>query len=94
MAGYVIGHVTVKDPQKWAQYRVQVPGTLARWGGEVVLRGRKVAVFSGEHAHTDTVVIRFPDADSARRWYESEAYQALLALRNEAADLVLVSFES
>jgi uncharacterized protein (DUF1330 family) len=53
-----------------------------------------VKVLSGEHSHTDTVVIRFPDAGSAAGWYASADYQALIPLREQAADIVLVSYES
>ena len=94
MSACVIGHITVKDPGKWDEYRSKVPPTLAPWGGEVIFRGRKVEVFGGEHPHTDTVVIRFPDAASAAGWHASAAYQALIPLRNQAADIVLVCFES
>jgi uncharacterized protein (DUF1330 family) len=94
MPAYVIGHITVKDPEKWAEYRSRVPATLAPWGGEVVLRGRRVAVLSGEHPHTDTVVIQFPDAGAIDAWYRSPAYQALIPLRSQAAEMVLISYES
>lgn len=94
MPAYVIGHITVKDADKWAQYRSRVPATLAPWGAELVLRGTRVAILSGQHNHTDTVVIRFPDAASVLRWYESAAYQALIPLRTEAADMALISYES
>ena len=94
MSGCVIGHITVRDPEKWSEYRTKVPPTLVRWGGEVICRGRMVKVLSGEHSHTDTVVIRFPDAGSAAGWYASEDYQALIPLREQAADIVLVSYES
>ena len=94
MSACVIGHITVKDPGKWDEYRSKVPPTLAPWGGEVIFRGRKVEVFAGEHPHTDTVVIRFPDAGSAAGWHGSAAYQALIPLREQAADIVLVCFES
>ena len=94
MSAYVIGHITVKDPQKWQRYRERVPATLAAWGAEVVLRGRRVAVLSGEHAHTDTVVIRFADANSVSGWYASPDYQALIPLREEAAEMVLICYES
>ncbi len=94
MAAYLIGHVTVKDPEKWAEYRRRVPATLSSWGAELVFRGTRLAVLSGEHRHTDTVVIRFPDADSLARWHGSPAYQALLPLRAQAAELDLVSFEA
>lgn len=29
---YLIGHLTVKDADKWAEYRSRVPATLAPWG--------------------------------------------------------------
>jgi uncharacterized protein (DUF1330 family) len=94
MSACVIGHITVKDPGKWDEYRSKVPPTLVQWGGEVIFRGRKVEVFSGEHPHTDTVMIRFPDAASAAGWYRSAAYQALIPIREQAAGMVLVCFES
>ena len=49
---------------------------------------------SGEHPHTDTVVIRFPDAASAAGWHGSAAYQALIPVREQAVDIVVVCFES
>ena len=92
MSACVIGHITVKDEDKWAQYRAQVPATLAPWGAELLFRGQRAAVLSGDHAHTDTVVIRFPDTAAVDGWYQSAAYQALIPLRQQAADLDLVVF--
>jgi uncharacterized protein (DUF1330 family) len=94
MTAYVIGHITVRDPEKWAEYRGKVPATLAQWGGELVLRGRRVAVLSGEHGYADTVVLRFPDVASVAGWHGSPDYQALIPLREQAADMVLISYES
>lgn len=94
MTAYLIGHVTVKDPAKWQRYRESVPATLAAWGGEVVLRGRRVAVLAGAHAQTDAVVLRFADAATASSWYNSPEYQALAPLREEAAEMVLICYES
>lgn len=94
MAAYVIGHISIKDPEKWATYRSQVPATLAPWHAEIVFRGTRVDVFSGEHPHTDTVVLRFADSDSARAWFASPAYQALIPLREQAADVVLIGYEA
>jgi uncharacterized protein (DUF1330 family) len=65
-AAYVIGHITVKDAAKWDAYRAQVPATLAPWGAELVLRGKRAATFAGPHAHDDVVVIRFPDLASGQ----------------------------
>jgi uncharacterized protein (DUF1330 family) len=89
---YVIGHITVKNADKWASYRSQVPATLAPWQAELVFRGEKLAVLGGEHRHSDTVVIHFPNAESANGWFNSAAYQALIPLRMEAAEVDLISF--
>lgn len=91
---FAIGHITVRQPQQWANYCSQVPATLLPWGGTVMVRGRRLAVFDGQHPHTDTVVLRFPDAAAALGWHASPAYQALIPLRDAAADVVLVAFEN
>jgi uncharacterized protein (DUF1330 family) len=93
MSAYVIGHLTVKDNDKWAEYRRQVPGTLEPWGGKVIFRGQRSGVLTGEHSHTNAAVIEFPDQEALRGWYGSEPYQALITLRNEAAEMVLVSYD-
>jgi uncharacterized protein (DUF1330 family) len=93
-SAWVIGHIKVKDNDKWGEYRSKVPETLVQWEGKVLFRGHRVDVLSGEHSYLDCVVIRFPDAKSAAGWYNSAAYQALIPIREQAADLVLVSYES
>jgi uncharacterized protein (DUF1330 family) len=90
---YVIGHITVKDQEKWAEYRNKVPATLEPWGAELILRGKLSSILSGNHAHTDTVVIRFPSIGSLNSWHSSPEYQSLIPLRQEAADMELLSYE-
>ena len=90
---YLVGHITVKNTEKWSEYRSKVPATLSPWGGELVFRGKKSSVLSGEHTHDDTVVIRFPDMDALNNWFHSDAYQALIPVRTQAADMVLVAYE-
>ena len=90
---YAIGHITVKDQTKWRDYCARVPATLAPWKGEVLLRGRRLDVFNGRHEHLDTVVLRFPDTAAVTGWHASAAYQALIPLRDAAADVVLVAYE-
>lgn len=92
-AFYVIGHITVKDADKWAEYRAGVPATLSEWGAELVLRGERTDVLVGEHDHTDTVVVRFPSASAISDWYRSPAYQALIPVREQAADMVLIVYK-
>jgi len=93
-AAYVVAHIAVRDEAKWAEYRGKVGATVAAWGGELMMRGTRKAVLYGEHPYTDVVLLRFPDAQAASDWHDSPDYQALVGLRTEAADAVLVSYES
>lgn len=93
-AAYLVGHIAIKDAEKWDRYRSQVPATLEPWGAEVSFRGKCVAVFSGEHAYTDIVVIRFPNKEAIDSWHYSPAYQALIPLRQAAAEVQLLSYET
>ncbi len=91
---YVVGHITVKNPEKWSEYRAKVPATLAPWHAELVFRGQQRQALAGELPYSDIVVIRFPDQNALQAWYASAAYQALIPLREEAADLILLGYES
>ena len=91
---YAVGHITVKDQEKWAAYRSQVPLTLAPWNAELVFRGELAEVLAGSHSHRNTVVIRFPSLEALQGWYRSDAYQALIPLREQAADVVLLAYAS
>ncbi|MFH1977555.1 MAG: DUF1330 domain-containing protein [Pseudomonadota bacterium] len=90
---YVVGHITVKNQEKWTEYRNKVPSTLEPWGAELILRGKLSSVLAGSHVHTDTVVIRFPNLKALNSWYTSQEYQSLIPLRQEAAEMELLSFE-
>jgi uncharacterized protein (DUF1330 family) len=92
LSAYVIGHISIRDEARWAEYRSKVPATLELWGAELLLRAQTAAVLAGRHTHTDVVVIRFPDLASASGWFNSAAYQALIPLRNAAADVDLISY--
>lgn len=90
---YVVGQVTVKDQAKWAEYRGKVPETFGAWGGEPMFRGKQFAALAGDCPHADVVVLRFPNAEALKGWFDSSAYQALIPLRDAAADVVLTAYE-
>lgn len=90
---YLVGNISVKRPEKWAEYTRRVPDTLAPWGAELLFRGKQVAAFSGENPHADIVVIRFRDVAAVNGWFSSREYQSLIPLREQAADVVLLCYE-
>ncbi len=89
-----MGQIKILDPLKWQQYRDQVPGTLVAWNAELVFRGVKASDLALQNPYTDIVVIRFPDLDAAHGWFQSDAYQALIPLREAAAQVLLTSYEA
>ena len=103
MSAYVVGQISIVDPLKWQEYRDQVPGTLAAWNAELVFRARmsrcvfrgvKAADLALQNAFSDIVVIRFPTLDAAHGWFQSNAYQALIPLREAAAQVLLTTYEA
>ena len=94
MSAYVVGQINIIDSLKWQQCRDQVPGTLVAWNAELVFRGVKASNLALQNPYTDIVVIRFPTLGAAHGWFQSEAYQALIPLREAAAQVLLTSYEA
>ena len=94
MPAYLIGHITVNNPDKWKTYVAGVQNSLMPFEAEVVFRGERAAVLAGAHPHQHTVVIKFPDQPTLQQWYHSDAYQALIPVRDEAADVVIISYDA
>jgi len=94
MSAYLIGHITVKDPDKWKIYIEGVQKSLMPFEAVVIFRGKRAAVLAGEHAHENTVVIKFPDQPTLQNWYQSDSYQALIPNRDQAADVVIISYDA
>ena len=94
MAAYLIGHITVKNPDKWKVYVEGVRKSLIAFKAEVVFRGKRATVLAGQHPHENTVVIKFPDQATLQQWYHSNDYQGLIPNRDEAADVVIISYDA
>ena len=93
MAAYLVGHITVRDPDLWQVYISGVQKSLTPFEANVVFRGQRAAVLAGEHSYGQCVVIEFSDQDSIQKWYNSDAYQALIPTREKAADVVIISYD-
>jgi uncharacterized protein (DUF1330 family) len=94
MSAYLIGHITVKNTDKWKTYVEGVQKSLIPFESELVFRGKLATVLAGEHSHENTVVIKFRDQPTLQQWYDSKEYQGLIPIRDEAADVVILSFDA
>ena len=62
-------------------------------GGGILVRGRAESALAGNLDHEGVAVVRFPDMASLKRWFHSDAYQNIIALRDEASDMTIVTYE-
>jgi uncharacterized protein (DUF1330 family) len=92
MAAYLVGRMTVKDPESWKAYVAGVARSLAPFDAQVLFRGEGGSPLAGELPHDRAVVIRFTDEEAVLAWFHSAEYQALVPLRNQAADVELARY--
>ena len=89
---YLVGQITVTNPEAYAVYASQVPQTIAAFGGKYLVRGGHATQLEGQALGERNVVIEFPNREIAEAWYNSDAYQAIIAHRtnNSTGALALV----
>jgi uncharacterized protein (DUF1330 family) len=89
---YLVGQITITNPEAYAVYSAQVPQTIAAFGGKYIVRGGHATQLEGQAQGERNVVIEFPSREIAEAWYNSEAYQAIIAHRtnNSTGALALV----
>jgi uncharacterized protein (DUF1330 family) len=87
---FIIATVRITDPDRFAAYAKATTGLREAFGGETLVRGPVTEVLEGEGVLGDRmVVLRFPNADAARAYIGSQAYQAVKHLRRDAAEVVM-----
>jgi uncharacterized protein (DUF1330 family) len=84
MPAYVVNEITITDTARYKEYAERMPETLTRFCGMFLARGRPESM-AGELPSQRVVILEFPDVERARQWRDSDAYQSLLLIRNEAS---------
>ena len=82
--GYVIEEIDVHDLDTFKTYVAQVPATLAPFKGRYLVRAGKTESLQGQPPK-GIVLIAFDSMATARQWYESPSYQAILPIRQRSA---------
>lgn len=91
MTAYLIGRITVTDPQAYQEYARQTVALAERYGGRFLVKGGSPTVLEGD-APDRHVIIEFPDRQTALDWYNSAKYREILPLAQGASrrDIVIV----
>lgn len=93
MTAYVLADIDVTDPARYEDYKALAGPSVEQYGGRYAVRGGTVQVLEGDWPTGRFVVLEFPDADMARRWYSSAEYSGARAVRQEAATARLLLVE-
>lgn len=85
MAAYIIANVSVSDPTAFEAYRKLAQEAIAHHGGRYLVRGGATTVLEGEPKPARVVMLEFPTADAAKRFYDSPEYTLARRAREGAA---------
>ena len=90
--GYIIGHITVRDPEAYKEYVERDTPILKRMGGRFIIRGGQSKQFEGELFERH-VVIEFPSYEAALAAYNDPDYQEVAKIRQRTANSAIVVVE-
>ena len=93
MPAYLLVDCEVTDPVRYETYKKLAPGAIAKYGGRYLVRGGATTLLEGDWRPNRIVVLEFPDADTARRFYASPEYRSARAERAGAANMNMLLVE-
>ena len=91
--GYVVGYVTIDDPERYKEYVSKDPSIVAAFGGEYLARGGDFDVMEGSFPGKLAVIIRFPTYEAAKNWYDSAEYAEIKPIRQAVASSSIMIIE-
>ena len=90
--GYIVGHITVNDPEAYKEYVEKDTPILLGLGGKFVIRGGQATVMEGQ-AEDRHVVIEFPSYQAALDAYNDPEYQEVAKIRHRTATSTILVVE-
>ena len=85
MTVYMIAQSTIVDAAALGAYAQQAVPTIMEAGGSVIVFEENPTNVEGHISDQRTVVLEWPDRETAMAWYNSPAYQAIVGQRLAAA---------
>jgi uncharacterized protein (DUF1330 family) len=95
--GYALVTELIRDPAGYRSYVEKAVRTIRQAEGRIIVADDNPAVLEGQWHGSRTVLLEFESVEAARRWYDSDDYQAIIGLRHAAAQsnvVILSGFET
>ena len=94
MAAYLVVDTDLTNPERYEDYKRLAKPIVERHGGEYLARGGNITRHETDLWNPKRLVlIRFPSADQAQRFYDSPEYQKVLRISKESARRTVVILE-
>lgn len=90
--GYIIGHITVNDPEAYKEYVERDTPILTALGGRFIVRGGQSDTPEGTTQNRH-VVIEFDSYEAALKAYHDPEYQEVAEIRRRTADSTIILVE-
>ena len=93
MPAYLIGRMTITDPEAYEAYKADTPAIIAAHGGRFLVRGGQVQTLEGDPETQRVIILEFPTVEAAQSFYRSPEYAAAREKRRDAASFQMVLVE-
>ena len=90
MSAYLVVDITVHDPEKYKEYVRKAPPFIDKHNGVYRVRGGAVEAQEGQWSPQRLVVVEFPSREKAKAFLSDPGYQAVAALRHQAASTNMI----
>ncbi len=90
--GYIIGHITVNDPEAYKEYVEKDTPILLGHGAKPLVRGGAAESKEGPE-FSRHVVFEFPSYEAAMNAYNDPEYQEVMKIRHRTATSMIVVAE-
>jgi len=90
VAAYLLAQVEINDRDGFGDYTSVFAPTLEPFGGKVLAADDDATPVEGVWPTGRVVIIEFDTADTAKAWYESDAYQDISSIRRAHSDAAMV----
>ena len=85
-AAYIIVDMKITDPEQYKQYMAAAPAAVAAAGGEYLVRGGRSETLEGDWQPSRVAMLRFPNYENAKAFYDGEIYRAARQKRSGATE--------
>jgi len=83
MSAYAIVQINVTSQNNYKEYLNKVTPIVKKFKGEYIVRAGRFEVLLGEWNYKRNVIIKFPNYETAIKWYKSEEYKPIKKIRED-----------